>query len=53
MQAVAWLGFAVGLAARPKRPAHREPRAPDAVQSTPEETAESPAGTDTPLHMPG
>jgi hypothetical protein len=39
-----------GLAARPKRPAHREPRAPDVSESSPEEAAGSP---DTPVRMPG
>jgi hypothetical protein len=35
---------------RPERPAHREPRAPDVSESSPEEPAASP---DTPLRMPG
>ena len=37
-------------AARPERPAHREPRAPDVSESSPEEPAGSP---DAPLRMPG
>jgi hypothetical protein len=43
----------LGPAARPRRPAHREPRAPDAVESAPEQGDGSPPGTDTPLRMPG
>ena len=38
-----------GQAARPLRPPHREPRAPDVSESTPELAS----GTDTPLRMPG
>ena len=37
-------------AGMPKRPAHREPRAPEATQSVPDT---GPGGTDTSLHMPG
>ena len=43
----------LGQASLPKRPAHREPRAPEAAASAPEDTASSPGGTDTPLRMPG
>ena len=39
--------------ARPRRPPHREPRAPDVSESRPETRADSPAGTDAPLGMPG
>jgi hypothetical protein len=39
-----------GLAARPERPAHREPRAPDVSESAPEQAAGS---SDTPLRMSG
>jgi len=39
--------------ARPRRPPHREPRAPDVSESRPETRADSPAATDAPLGMPG
>lgn len=40
-------------AALPQRPAHREPRAPDAADSSPENAAGLPGGTDSPVRMPG
>jgi hypothetical protein len=47
----------LGIAALPERPAHREPRAPEAIESSPDPgestSAEDPEDTDTPLHMPG
>ena len=46
-----------GEAAMPTRPAHREPRAPEAVESSPDpgesSSAEDPEDTDAPLRMPG
>ena len=39
--------------ARPRRPPHREPRAPDVSESRPETRADSPAGTDAAFGMPG
>jgi hypothetical protein len=41
------------VTARPQRPPHREPRAPGVSESRPEMRADSPAGGDTALGMPG
>lgn len=42
-----------GIAAMPRRPAHREPGAPDVPRRDPEEAADSPDGTGTSVRMPG